>query len=292
MPTLSLNPYPSFQGNLNSGFDLISSAAPTTVDELVEVINGFILSLYYEGPSTPVKTQVEVRSVAYNIINSYNAGALGGSISYNETQSNIIRSLINVTSNPRTPIISLWAWLDNIESVIGSTHLTLDDQAPLLMAVKYARSAYQYWFDQVDLGPASTWAPFFESQEYRNYINISYWMVACAEGTLIGANASNRGLISPTIDIVSVNIVSATIGALVIGAGKVMFKWVPEIPRYEITEQDFSIEPSVDNEVGDQPNIGSLSGPIRRTFYRDYYGVMRKDLKVFGLVIKFFPGPL
>ena len=56
----------------------------------------------------------------------------------------------------------------------------------------------------------------------------------CVEGGLIGAKATPKGLITPTIDIVSVNIISSLIGALAIGAGKVIFKWVPRIQPSEL----------------------------------------------------------
>jgi hypothetical protein len=162
--------------------------------------------------------------VVYNIINAYNNQMLRG---YDEQQMIIIGMMLGPTTTTLTPINALDSWFADIENNISESGLSLCDQTALLLAIEVAKRVYPYWITKV--AEPGTWAPFLQKQTGLNYANIPFWIVACIEGTLIGGCTCDKGLIAPTTDIVSVDIISALIGALVIGAGKVIFKWVPRI---------------------------------------------------------------
>ena len=249
----TVNPYPEIGTELEAGLNAIVAAAPTNIAGLVTAIYGYIQPIYYPGTSVPKAIEVELKSVVYNMINAYNNKAIHGSISYNSDQLNIIRMMLGLNSSNTIPINALENWLADIEDNISKTNLSIDEQTPLLLAIECAKSVNIYWKTEVD-NAMSNWGPYFETESYKNYVNISLWTVACIEGALLGGNASTKGLIAPTTEITSVNIVSALIGALTIGAGKIIFKWVPRIELHHLSGLSDSIftSPYI-SETGSSP---------------------------------------
>lgn len=238
MATITYNPYPEIGTQLTTGLDAIATnltvLGSASVDELVNEVYSYVQGIYYPsgGGTLPKQTEVEIKSVAYNIVNSYNNKALGNTLTYNAEQTNIINMMVGLNTTNNTPINALDKWILDIEDNISKADMTIDEQTPLLLAIECAKSINTYWETKVTT--PGDWATFFDATSMKNYINISLWTEACIEGVLIGANASQKGLIAPTTDIISVNIVSALIGALVIGAGKVIFKWVPRIQPVQL----------------------------------------------------------
>jgi hypothetical protein len=57
------------------------------------------------------------------------------------------------------------------------------------------------------------------------------WSVAAMNGALSAYGATSEGLIAPTTDIVTTQMVSALMGALVVSAGKLLFNWAPRITK-------------------------------------------------------------
>ncbi len=49
------------------------------------------------------------------------------------------------------------------------------------------------------------------------------------QGIMIGARTSPKGMIKPTTSIVTTDITSCVASALMVAAGKVIFKWIPRI---------------------------------------------------------------
>lgn len=229
MATTTFNPYLTIGEQLKVGLDEISSKLNpnSTVDDLVNEIYKYIQALYYpatSGADVSVQLQIEIKSVIYNIINAYNNQGLKG---FNSEQMVIVGMYLGPTTTAITPIDSIGTWFADIENNIPETGLTVDEQMPLLLGSVVAKTIYEYWIAIV--AKPGKWAPFFQKETAINYANIPTWVVACIEGTFIGASSSDRGLIAPTTDIVSTEIVSSLIGALVIGSGKVIFKWLPKI---------------------------------------------------------------
>ncbi|HXB40336.1 MAG TPA: hypothetical protein VNZ49_07315 [Bacteroidia bacterium] len=234
MATPTFNPYPQIGTELIAGMDSIASALTpaSTVDDLVNAIYSYIQPIYYPLPTVPKQIEIEIKSVAYHIINAYNNKALWTSMKFSSQQMNFICMMLGGITDYKTPINAINSWLLDNEDNITKANLSIDDQVPLLLGIQEGKSIYKYWITKT--AAPGTWAPFFETAESHNYANVPHWLVACMEGGLIGSNTSPNGLISPTIDIVSVDIISSLIGALAIGAGKVIFKWVPRIQPYQI----------------------------------------------------------
>jgi hypothetical protein len=238
----TFNPYPLIGAQLTKGLDAISGALkPTsTIDDLVTAIYNFIQPIYYpaSGPaSVPQALQVEIRSVVYNIANAYNNEALGTTIMYDQQQMSFVRMLLGLVTTNRTPINAIDSWIKDVEDNVSKTNLTIQEQTPLLLTTQMGLAVYEYWLEKVN--GQSKWSPFFDKNPAINYANIPDWLVACMAGALIGANATQKGLIAPTTDIVSVNIISSLIGGLTTGAGKVIFRWVPRIQTIETEDGTF-----------------------------------------------------
>jgi hypothetical protein len=250
MATNTFNPYQIIGTQLTDGLDSISKALnpSSTVDDLANEIYKYIQPIYYPG-KVPTQIELEIKSVIYNIINSYNNDLLFG---YNIQQLNFIGMMLGSNTTDDTPINAIGSWLSDIENNISEANIPMDKQTPLLLAIQTGISVYSYWVAKVS--KPGSWASFFQTSEAINYANIPFWTVACMEGTLIGAKASNKGLIAPTTDIVSVNIISALIGALAIGAGKVIFKWVPRIQPKELIIDNETMSGGFSQVIGNETN--------------------------------------
>lgn len=228
MATSTFNPYPALVKQLSDGMDFIAkNLKPTsTVDDLANAIYDFIQPLYYPG-KVSVQIEIEIKSVVYSIINSYNNNPQSAIFMYGPKQSYFIDLLLGLKTSSVTPINSIGDWLLDIEDNITKDNMTIAAQNSLLLATGQAKTIYEYWNNKV--AKPEGWAQFFQKSEASNYANIPFWLVACTEGALIGAQATSKGLIAPTTDIVSVNIITSLMGALAIGSGKVIFKWVPRL---------------------------------------------------------------
>jgi hypothetical protein len=235
----TINPYPIIGTQLTSGLDAIANALSTksTVDDLVNAIYNYIQPIYYPKVSGIIET--EIKSVAYNVINTYINNTFCSAVAYNASQDYFISLLLCATS--QKPVNTIDQWLLNVEDNIGKCGLSIDEQTPLLLATVDGKSAYNYWMSIVQ--KPGKWSKFLNENVAINYANIPFWTEECMEGALIGANASPRGLISPTTDITSVEIISSLIGALAIGAGVVIFKWLPKI------NCNGNVSPIVDTKV-------------------------------------------
>lgn len=193
------------------------------------------------------------------MINAYIDRALGATIPYNPEQINLIKMMIGPRSSSLTPINTLDKWLTNIQDNIPKANLDIEEQTPLLLAIEAGNTIHTYWTTTV--GTPGNWAGLgtFSADDFKNYDNISLWTVSCMEGALIGGNATRKGLIAPSTDITSVNIISALIGALAIGAGKVLFGWVPEIqPKHLISDNNGLLQGGFSNALDDNGSTNPL----------------------------------
>jgi hypothetical protein len=262
MSTRTFNPYPLIGTQIADGMDAIAADLTTesTVDDLAQAIYDYIQPIYYPTASTQI--EIEVKSVVYNIVNAYNNKAIQYTLPYDEQQMKFIIMMLGKTTINTTPINAIDIWLSDIEDNISKSGLALEQQTPLLLAIESGKTIYDYWITKVST--PGEWSKFFQEPTNVNYIYIPYWLSACMNGALIGADASQKGLIAPTTDIVSVNIVSALIGALSIGAGKVIFKWVPEIQPVDLTLDNNGMLSGGFSEAIDINDVGSGANQLKK----------------------------
>lgn len=237
MAIVTFNPYPELGDKLIAGLDKVAaSLTPTSsVEDFANAIFNYIQPIFYPASApgvSPPQIDIELKSVIYNIINAYSSKGIEN-LPWTEQQVNFICMLLGSKTTTTTPVNALAVWLKDIQDNIPEVDLSIEEQSSLLFGTGAGLVIYNYWIGKV--ATPGEWNKFFDAREPHNFANIPIWTAACIEGALIGANASQKGLIAPSTDIVSVQIVSALIGAITIGAGKVIFKWVPEITPRELT---------------------------------------------------------
>lgn len=251
MSSQTLNPYSVISGQIVAAMNQIASSldADSTENDLVKVVYEMVQPIYY--PDATAAQEIEIKSVASNIINAYCNGALNTQPNFNAIQIYFIELLTGLKTASTTPINSLDSWYRDIEGNVSKANLSTDEQTSIFLATQTARTINNYWLDQI--GIVTDWEPFLQN-DLRDYANIPLWTIAAVEGALLGASASEKGLIAPTTDITSVDIVSSLIGAVTIAAGKVIFKWVPQI-------QPINISDAIDDELNfDKEIVVQLTG--------------------------------
>ncbi len=225
--TKTQNPYGLLGQLLGPGLDAIATATPSTVDDLVLAVGTYIETTFY--PSASAQVDIEIGSICYHAINSYqNNLVLLGKAVYNINQYPFIKMLIGVSSPDIQPD-TITQWLTDIQENIGISNLTVNEQIPLFLATALGGEAVSYWANQ--LGGGGSWASYLSGHDYEDYINSLLWDVAAINGSLSGYGATPVGLIEPTTNMVSTNMISALAGALTVTAGKVIFKWIPRIVK-------------------------------------------------------------
>lgn len=222
------NPYPEIGKQLINGMEFIIKNIEKTdnVDNLVDIVSKYVSSLYYPKNENTEKL-IEIKSVAYNVINTYLNSTFESSVSYNSNQNLFISLMLRCLNS--IPVYGVGSYLKDVEESIVSSGISIVEQTPLLIASMNGRSINSYWENTISSTSKGKWNNFINSNPAINNASIPFWTEACIQGSLIGANASHRGLISTTIEIVTVEIVSALIGALSIGAGVVLFSWIPKV---------------------------------------------------------------
>lgn len=230
----TVNPYVAVGLELPSGLNSIIAFLPAspTVDNLVDAVIAFVQPLYYPGATAA--TIVELKSVAYNVVNSYRSNlVLSGNAMFNPNQAPFVQMLIGGGMTANTSPDSVADRIADIEDNIGTSELTVPEQTPLFLATTLGSQAYTYWVAQLAIAPPppSAWAGYFSSNAGQNYMNTLQWTVAAMNGALAGYGAAPAGLVAPTVNMVTTNMASALIGALTATAGKIIFNWIPRITK-------------------------------------------------------------
>ncbi len=236
MPTQ--NPYTFLRTALGDGLNYIISHHPTSVDLMAAHATIYVISLFYPSPSDQVV--YELFSVSKTAINSYqNNLVLNGNALYDMNQGPFIIKLIASNSRNTQPD-TLAAWINDVQDNVGISGLTINEQIPLFLATLFGFNATLYW-QKVLAAAHSPWAPHLSTIKVQNYVNSFGWDVGAMNGALAGYGATPMGLVEPTTNKVTTQMVSALLGALTVTAGRVMFKWIPRINTKLSVNQEFFI---------------------------------------------------
>jgi hypothetical protein len=227
MSQVSVNPYVELGTELPIGLAAIIGAIPfpATIENIVSQIETFIAGLGWLPGNHA--TTMEINNVARSVINSYVNGPIGN---YGGAQMRIINMLTWPSFTSNLTVDSLSNRILDIEDFISKAGLPVQEQNPLFMATMVGQAAYTYWLAQIALGGGSSWnTNYFVPALTSATANVPYWVSAGMQGALIGAKSTMKGMIEQTTQIVTVQITSALIGALMLSAGRVIFKWIPRI---------------------------------------------------------------
>lgn len=241
MATTSYNPFPNIGDQVTGALDEISTLSPaSTVDDFVDTIINYIITTFYGGTvSTPIEQ--ELKSVAYSVINNY-------------LNNRIPKNFMRIEN---TPTNSLSQWFAELQDDYSSKNSNTLESWPMLMAIQAGKTVSQYWDGKVTT--PGTWATFFDATQYKNYANINFWTEGAMIGAVLGAACSQTpGLIAPTSDAPTSNIVSAVIGAAAISGGNVVFKWTSKVIS---CDRGMTGKSLLVSELAGGPN-GNGNGPI------------------------------
>ena len=265
----TINPYSEIGGYMSTGLAAIELAAPTTEDALVTAVADFVASVFYQGaPSTQVS--IELKSIARNAINSYRSNlVLHGLADFNREQSPFIGMLIGAGMTSNTAPASFNDTVSEIENNIGISALRVGEQTPLFLATTIGINASLYWATQI-ASPSPFWVSFIGTNAGKNYMNSLLWNVAAMNGALAAYGSSTNGMVQPSTDAVTNQIISALTGGLVITAGKVMFNWIPKIvkPIYQ-----FSTDSNEGGVLPGGPGVERNGGQFTNSCVDTYVGI-------------------
>lgn len=230
MTTTIVNPYEGIGGEFTSGLDAVATALaplyPTQIiSDLVNADYTYMLAAYYGGVTDPFLFR-ELKSILPFSINAYVNSPYGGAFTqYNAGQQQIIYQMLEGLKT--VPIESIYNYLENIENNIPKSGFGFREQSPLFLAVAIGKASYNYWLGKIST--PGNWASFFNATASTNRTMLAEWVAAGIEGSLLGGGqASTYGLIDPP-RITGIDLVTSLSSAIGIAAGKVIFKWIPEI---------------------------------------------------------------
>ncbi|MCX6352561.1 MAG: hypothetical protein NTX03_12000 [Bacteroidetes bacterium] len=233
MSQVTINIYTSIGTQWATGMGNVALGVPpppaTTIQDLINQVYADVQPLYLPGTTT--LTDIELKSVISNSINGYVNSELYTGNALTET---LLRGILQI------PVASLLDFIGDVEDNITKSGLSLEQQKPLFIATAIGKAAVTYWFQEVNNNVAP-WANFFNDitnpapgNPAYNRMNIQTWVACAMEGALLGYQ-SGRSLLdeSPNTTIssaqVGLDIISALAGAITVGAGKVMFRWIPRL---------------------------------------------------------------
>lgn len=222
MATQSFNPYPLLITDFVKVLDKIGPLQNTivSVDDLVNVIYPAIQQVYY--PNATTITEVELRAIMVQIIFYYQ----------NDPYSNIVDVIDDdfletiIQLKTLVPVKSMAAALNDLQSQILSGSQSFEEREPQLLALLFGVEIEKYWSKQIST--SIPWTSFKSQDVAINLAEMSFWVDACVIGSLLGYSLALSGAISPTTDVRSTSLIASLIGALAVGSGKVIFRWIPE----------------------------------------------------------------
>lgn len=226
----SINPYSSDTNLYRHGLeeivaDLAATGGTITIAKFTESVAKFIKDSYLD--TTTSDQDEQLYALVGNLYNAY-IGVTNPLAKYYSPQQlfQIKQVFYGIKKNCINPNSSANYFMVASESIANSG-LSAAQQAPILMALANATTAYPYFFDVIPLttGP---WTGFLSPVQTINYMNLSRWVEAAFRGSLIGATQSVR-VVPSNVNTglgVAVNIPSTTAGALIATFGEIVFHWV------------------------------------------------------------------
>lgn len=219
------SPYGAIAAQHVAGLNAISSVISPgmTIYDLISEITNYVTPIYF--PSPTAYDEVQFSPIIFNAIDSYVESDISG---YTDEQNYYLDLLRNGIF--QAPIDKLYQFFVDFQENVLKSNLSKQQQIPLLIAEAIVKASYLYWKQEIE-NPSSAWYSngYFESSEYKNYLNLPHWLDATTVGVLTSANmAHTYGQLDPP-RIIGVDIVSALTASLGLSAGVVMFKWLPKI---------------------------------------------------------------
>ncbi len=220
-----INPYSSIGGLHTDGLDAVIADYTSSPDNLNTLICTYIKGVFaYKTSSVPVLEDVELSSIFTIAQNAYINNEISG---LSSQQSMFINLLVNGIKN--IPPLDIPQYIADIEDNISKSSLCQKGKMPLFFATSIGLANYNYWMAAIaDTG--SDWQTYFNSNAAVNIANVPNWVSAAIQATLYfcfkGSYFTGEG--EPP-KMAGPDFVTALTASLAVGAGKVIYGWVPKI---------------------------------------------------------------
>ncbi len=240
MKNRTYNPYPKLGQQFKDGLDYIKDNLLTpppsevTLEEINDSVAEYLETVFGDeenGDGFNILSSL-ISSLIPTSANSYQNNQLFNESFFSETQIILITTIMNaIKSNSVEGINSV---LEDAEEEISKSGLSASEQAPLFMAVTYAKASNAYWTEIVS--SPGNWENFINSNAAINHANLPFWTLASFESALNGY-AQIQQLDTPSANLVNtagrtIAFLGALTATLGVSAGKILLKFVQR-PRLE-----------------------------------------------------------
>jgi hypothetical protein len=235
-PIVQLNPYTLVGTQFTAGLDAVV-AADADVESIVQAVYDYVQPIYYPFPASSATVENELKGVMNKALNGFGnqlvrqAAWMGGSTAkanvFNNRQQVFIELMLNGLQ--AVPVKSIANYLSDLEDHMTSSQLSLQEQAPLLMATMTGRRSFAYWMEKV-VSPGD-WSDYFKANAAINYANIRFWVSSSIQSALLAATRNRNNDKSQNV---SIDPAHALATGLAVSAGRVMLGFVQRRAQTEI----------------------------------------------------------
>jgi len=225
----TINPYALLGSQHTVGLNNVVTAVgagPTNFQNINNAVVTYIEGTYYFGVAPGQILSNELNSILAHAVNSYVNPVKNN---FNGIQMQVSNLLLK-TLLCKVPALSIGNFILDVEDNITKSNLSVEEQAPLLMATAVGSANFNYFLTAIKT-PGSVWYSngYFDANAYINYANLPYWVQAAMQATLnIASQAKSYGLIDPP-PVAGVDLVTAATASIGVACSKVMLQIIPRI---------------------------------------------------------------
>lgn len=218
-----INPYQEIAALHTDGLDAIIAEliASPTENDLIEAIKPFINSRFEYPEFEILLPRLEFHSVCFTARNAY----INNEIKIISSEQEEFIYLLIDGIKKITPV-EIPNYITEIENKIGESNLGVKEKMPLLFATAIGKANCEYWLGK--LATPGDWGTYFDfsSNLAANLINIPFWTTAAIQAVLslnyVGDYTTDQ-MLPPKF--IGPDFVTALMASLMVGAGKVIFRW-------------------------------------------------------------------
>lgn len=219
-----INPYKPVATLYKNGLDYIITCMTTsssssscdcdcsdvTVDKLIQCVCSYLFLIRDIDPLDPsnLEAVINIRVAVTNAVNGYlDKGNM---------------ALGNLSGLESVPVKNIGAYFDRLDQSIGDSQIIRSEKNNQQLVLSIGRASYEYWRSQIGGAVVSPWKIYFDGNTAIDTASIPYWVSAAMFGSQYNFwqdNASDSEAVASTF-------YGSLGGALVVGAGKVIFGWV------------------------------------------------------------------
>jgi len=192
---------------------LVTPPSDFTAEKLIDCVCKYLFSITNTDTADP-SNLLKVTSVKVAVTNALNGYLDKGDLAL------IVSKGLNLV-----PVQSIGSYFDRLDQAIQASDTIRSNRSRGQLAISIGRSSYDYWISQVKNIETTPWSIYFDGNVAIDMANIPFWVSASMFGSQFNFYQNNAN----DSEAVSFALYTALGGALVVGAGKVIFGWVSKV---------------------------------------------------------------